>query len=160
MIYSLRDFPEQADVFIAYFQDRWASDDSRMVYDNCIRHAARSQSKLPQWYLLMDSDEFDSAKIAGGVGMIPNDFISRCDLYPWLCALYVEEKFRNRGCGGMLIQRCLADAAKAGYPMLYLATDHTSYYERYSFRYIGIGYHPWGETSRIYERETSAEQKL
>ena len=33
------------------------------------------------------------------------------------------------------------------------ALEQLDYYEKYGFRYIGQGYHPWGENSRIYEIE-------
>ena len=33
---------------------------------------------------------------------------------------------------------------------MYLSTDHVGLYEKWGFRYIGQGYHPWNEESRIY----------
>ena len=32
--------------------------------------------------------------------------------------------------------------------------DHIGFYERYGFEYVGTGYHPWGDQSRIYTRGT------
>ena len=49
-----------------------------------------------------------------------------------------------------MLARAKTDARAAGYETLYLCTDHTVYYERYGFSYLGQGYHPWGESSRIY----------
>ena len=107
-------------------------------------------SQLPpeQWYLLTAGDT-----VCGCAGLIPNDFISRMDLFPWLCALFVEERFRGHAHGSLLIEKAKSDAAARGYRNLYLATDHVGYYERYGFSYIGTGYHPWGESSRIYRAE-------
>ena len=105
------------------------------------------ENNLPQWFLLQNSKE-----IIGGCGLITNDFISRMDLYPWLCALYVEEKYRHQGCGGKLIEHASLAATLLGYENLYCCTDHIGYYEKCRFEYIGIGYHPWDENSRIYRR--------
>ena len=44
------------------------------------------------------------------------------------------------------------DARRAGFGKLYLSTDHAGLYEKWGFRYLGQGYHPWGAESRIYER--------
>lgn len=144
-IVSIREHPEYKDAAIQYFQDKWASPQSLMVYDDCITHCIDAVNPLPQWYLLEEHSEF-----VGCCGLITNDFISRMDLYPWLCALYIDDACRGRALGSLLISRVRQDAAKAGFEYVYLATDHIGYYEKYGFSYIGNGYHPWGDTSRIY----------
>ncbi|MBE6404025.1 MAG: GNAT family N-acetyltransferase [Lentisphaeria bacterium] len=141
---SLRENPELLERFCGYFSLRWGKEE---LYRDCMQSALQTSSPLPQWFLLLKGDE-----IAGGCGLITNDFISRMDLYPWLCAVYVEEKFRGQGGGGILIDRAVQAAFAMGFDNVYCCTDHTGYYEKYDFKYIGIGYHPWNETSRIYCR--------
>ncbi len=152
-VFALSDKAEHTDTYIAYFQARWASPDSMMVYDDCLRHGRASDS-LPQWYLLIDSDTFDSERIAGCAGLIPNDFISRMDLCPWLCALFVEPDYRGNNYGSLLIAKAVEDARRLGYDEIHCATDHLGYYEHFGFEFAGTGWHPWGESSRIYTRRT------
>lgn len=151
-IFSLKDYPEYVNQFIRYFQSRWASPESMSVYDDCMKSAINSAAPLPEWYILIDTNDgsFDEEHIAGGVGLITNDFNSRQDLYPWLCALYVEENYRGRNLGKCLIDYVRRQAALLSFDNVYLATDHIGYYEHFGFKYIGTAYHPWGETSRIY----------
>ncbi len=54
----------------------------------------------------------------------------------------------------MLLDYARADARKAGYEKVYIATRHIGYYEHFGFKHIGTGYHPWGESARIYEGNT------
>ncbi len=147
-IISLREHPEYKEQAIEYFQSKWADENSMKVYEDSITHSILTDSPLPIWYLMEQSDE-----IIGCAGLISNDFISRMDLWPWICALYIEEDYRGRSLGEKLILRAKADAERAGFNRVYLCTDHIGYYEKYGFTYIGDGYHPWGSHSRIYASE-------
>ena len=74
---------------------------------------------------------------------------------PWLCALYIEDNYRGNSLGNLLISQIKIDVAKMGFNKVYLCTDHIGYYEKYGFIYIGTGYHPWGDSSRVYKCEVS-----
>ena len=151
-ILSVRDHPEKAEMFIRYFQKHWATENSMAVYDDCIRNCITAKSSLPMWYLLLEGED-----TIGCAGLITNDCISRMYLYPWLCALFIEERYRGNAYGALLIERCKEDARKMGFSALYLCTDHIGFYERYDFKYVGVGYHPWGEASRIYSAMLNSE---
>ncbi len=132
---------------IDYFSRRWNSD--RRLYADAIANSFGADSPIPRWYLLMMGDE-----IIGGCGLIANDFISRQDLTPWICALYVEEPYRHRGFGKALLEHARKEAGTLGYKKVYLCTDHQGYYEQYGWVHIANGYHLWGDASRIYEHHT------
>lgn len=144
-VISIKQQSEYAERTIRYFQKQWASEESMQLYEDCITRSITSPSSLPQWYLLMDNDT-----IIGCAGLIVNDFISWGDVWPWLCALYVEETYRGQRLSQLLINTIQSDAATLGFTNLYLCTDHQGLYEKFGFEYLGTGYHPWGESSRVY----------
>lgn len=144
-IVSVRENPSCVDQAISYFQKHWANENTMMVYDDCIRNCINAKTPLPQWYLIDRGND-----LIGCAGLVTNDFISRMDLYPWVCALYIEREHRGKGYGSLLLEKAKQDTARFGYGYLYLSTSHVGYYEHYGFTYIGTGYHPWGESSRIY----------
>lgn len=144
-IRSIRETPGYKDVAIKFFQQRWKSV-WPIIYEDAITHCIDAKNELPQWYLLEKEDE-----IIGCAGLITNDFISRGDLYPWICAMYIDEKHRGNAYGSLLLDKAKTDARKFGFEYVYLCTEHVGYYEKYNFEYVGQGYHPWQAESRIYQ---------
>lgn len=144
-VISIKKNPEYKERGIKYIQSKWASESSMKVYEDCIKNCITTDNPLPQWYLLLDKE-----KIIGCAGLVTNDFISRMDLYPWICALYVEKDYRGNSYGYLLLEEAKKDTKAGNFSALYLCTDHIGYYEKYGFNYIGEGYHPWGDSSRIY----------
>ena len=98
-IISVRENPEIKEEAISYFRQSWP-DVLPKIYADSIGFSVEARDSLPQWYLLKIAQE-----TIGCVGLITNDFISRGDLYPWLCALYIEEEHRGKAYGSMLIEK-------------------------------------------------------
>lgn len=146
-IISVRNRPEYAEQAISYFQEKWASDMTKMLYQDAINRSIDALNPLPQWYILLNNDQ-----IIGCAGLITNDFISRMELYPWLCALHIESDFRGQGLARQLIDHIALEAKLLGFSKLHLCTDLEGFYERVGFLLDGVGYHPWGEFSSVYSR--------
>lgn len=157
-IISIRNCPNYSERAIDWFASKWGIDRKeyeKSIYD-CINNNNNNNESLPQWYLAVDEDD----EIIGGCGLVQNDFVDRTDLFPYLCALFVEEKARGNAIGARLLENARIDGGRLGFDKLYLCTNHTSYYEKYGWRYIAIGHHPWGDTSRIYEAPTIKKPSL
>lgn len=99
------------------------------AYEESMRGALKND--IPQWYIVVKN-----GSIIGGAGVIENDFHSRKDLTPNICALYIDEKYRCQGIAGKLLKYICDDMRKAGVKNIYLITDHTSFYERYGWKYL------------------------
>lgn len=83
------------------------------------------------WYLCLDGN-----RIAGGMGVIENDFHSRKDLTPNVCAVYTEAAYRCRGIAGKLLGMVVTDLKSKGISPVYLLTDHTGFYEKYGWEFL------------------------
>ena len=146
-IISVRKHVDYLDRAVNYFSSKWLA--SRNIYHDCIFHSLTTESPLPRWYLMMRDDE-----IIGSYGLIVNDFISRQDLWPWLCAVYIEESERGKSLGSRLLEHGRREAAKSGFSKVYLCTDHVGFYEKYGWQYIGQGYGASGQETRIYQADS------
>lgn len=144
-VISVREEPLYKEQAIHFFQEKWASPETGVLYRDCIENSLTTSSPLPQWYLLENNNE-----IVGGCGLITNDFISRMDLFPWLCALYVNESYRGKNLAKLLIERCIVDTKQLNFSHIYLCSDLEHFYEKFGFNYIATGYQITGESIKIY----------
>jgi N-acetylglutamate synthase-like GNAT family acetyltransferase len=132
----------------AYYHGKWGRPGNLPFFLDAIRHSSDGVTGLPWFYVALAGEE-----IVGCCGLIVNDFVSRHDLQPWLCGLYVDESQRGRGLGNELMQHAELEAKRAGYPAVYLTTDHDGYYEKDGWIRIEDGYDPSGAATRIYRKD-------
>ena len=98
---SLRQRPELAEKAAAWFHDKWAV--PREDYLACME-AYLNQETEYGWYLCLDR-----GRIAGGLGVIENDFHDRKDLAPNVCAVYTDREYRCQGIAGRLLDLVVRD---------------------------------------------------
>ena len=149
----VRDWPEAKEEIAAWFHERWGI--PLEAYRQSIRDCLRQETEtVPQWYVVVRGSE-----IVAGCGVIENDFHERTDLTPNVCAVYVDEAYRNQGIAGFLLQYVCEDMARIGFSTLYLLTDHTGFYERYGWQFLGMVRGNDGEMSRMYVHRQGTDGK-
>ena len=139
---TLRDRPAWKERAAAWFHSKWGVPEG--AYLDCMTAYLGGATEYG-WYLCTNGDE-----IVGGLGVIENDFHERKDLTPNVCAVYVDEAYRNRGIAGRLLRFACADMAAKGVDVLYLLTDHVGFYERYGWRFLCMVPGSDGKPSRMY----------
>lgn len=137
-IWNIRERREMAAAAAAWFHDRWKIPEE--AYRESIAACLQGGTRVPQWYIAAEGET-----IAGGLGVIANDFHERRDLAPNVCALYVEEAFRGQGLAGRLLARAAEDMAGLGIRRLYLVTDLASFYEKKGWTFLGMVRETGGE---------------
>ena len=128
-ILKLREHSELLHQAAEWFHAKWGA--PLEAYRESMEACLKGEGPVPQWYVAVDGDT-----IAGGLGVIENDFHDRKDLAPNVCAVYVEGAYRCQGIAGKLLDHVCEDMAAMGVDTLYLLTDHTSFYERYGWQFL------------------------
>lgn len=142
-VFKLRENPEINCAAAEWFHGKWGV--SAEAYLQSIEECQCRKNKVPQWYVVIDG-----GRIIAGMGVIENDFHERKDLTPNICAVYTEEEYRGRGLAKMLLDLVCDDMAEMGFPVLYLITSHTSFYEKCGWEYFCEVKEDCGKISRMY----------
>lgn len=128
-IIKIQENKEQIKQAAEWFHQKWHI--PKTAYVDSMEECVQNRSAVPQWYIFMDGE-----MIIAGIGVIENDFHDRIDLTPNVCGVYVEEEYRNQGIAGKMLQFVCDEFSKKGIVTLYLVTDHTSFYERYGWKFL------------------------
>lgn len=128
-IIRIQDHRELMEQAAEWFHQKWAYPVE--AYIASMEECLTKQDAVPQWYVVMDGGE-----IIAGLGVIENDFHDRRDLTPNISSVFVEEAYRKQGIAGKLLQFVCDEFAAKGIGTLFLVTDHTSFYERYGWRFL------------------------
>ena len=125
---SLRDAPQLKNAAAEWFHSKWGVPTE--AYLACMEAYLSGETEYG-WYLCVDGE-----RIVGGLGVIENDFHSRKDLAPNICAVYTEEDYRSKGIAGRLLNMAVEDLRAKGISPVYLISDHIHFYERYGWEFL------------------------
>lgn len=125
---TLREKPQWKNQAAEWFHSKWGVPSD--TYLECMDAYLSGRTEFG-WYLCLDGEQ-----IAGGLGVIENDFHDRKDLTPNVCAVYTEKEYRCRGIAGRLLDMAVEDLRVKGITPVYLVTDHTGFYERYGWEFL------------------------
>ena len=149
-IVRLRERPELVPRAARWFHHTFGVPEE--LYRESMAEMLAGTGPVPQWYAALDGET-----IAGGMGVIENDFHDRPDLRPNVCAVYTDEPYRGRGIAGALLEEVCRDMAGMGIDTLYLVTDHDSFYERYGWEFFCMAESEEGPT-RVYRHLSPGER--
>lgn len=96
--------PQIMDAAASWFHSKWGV--PKEAYLECMEAYLNKETEYG-WYLCLDEE-----KIVAGIGVIDNDFHDRKDLTPNVCAVYTEEKYRNKGIAGRLLKIVVEDMTR------------------------------------------------
>jgi len=115
-------------------QTEWAHLDKGMtlVARRSALKAAAGREGIPSIFVAIDNDE-----LVGSAALVEQDLDTHLKIGPWLSAVFVKEHRRMQGIATLLVERCVAEAKKAGENKLYLSTELASQlYEKLGWRTI------------------------
>lgn len=125
---TLREIPQRKEEAAAWFHEKWQV--PVKAYLECMEAYLHHETEYG-WYLCLHEQ-----KIVGGLGVITNDFHEIRDLTPNICAVYTEKEYRSKGIAGRLLNMAVEDLRAHSISVVYVLTDHTSFYERYGFEFL------------------------
>ncbi|WP_316861486.1 GNAT family N-acetyltransferase [uncultured Cohaesibacter sp.] len=145
-IINCRDYAQGLEAAMRYIHGKWGAEGNFNSYLDCARNASPQTGSIPQFFLMLR----DGA-IIGCYGLVINGMISRHDLHPWFCCLFVEPDHRgNRYCVQMF-DHARNQLAETPFSTLYLVTEHDALYERFGWTRIEDGFSMSGERMRLYK---------
>lgn len=91
-----------------------------------------NKNKLPQTYGMYLND-----KLIGMYQFSLIDLEVKPNCYPWLCNVYIDNNYRNKGYSKILLNTVKDNLVNnTNYQELYLYTKEVNLYEKYGFKYL------------------------
>ena len=125
---TLRDEPSLIVTAAEWFHNKWHV--PTKAYLECMDAYLNKKTEYGWYFCIHDN------QIVAGLGVIENDFHDRKDLTPNICAVFTEEKHRNLGIAGKLLNIVVEDLRSKGISPVYLVTDHIGFYEKYGWEFF------------------------
>lgn len=95
----------------------------------------------------------DGEMIVSFVTLTRQDCIRDKSIFPWLGFLFTYPDYRGNRYSEKLLKYVEEEAKAGGHSIVYLGTDHTELYEKYSYTYLETRKDYWNDETRIYYKK-------
>ena len=112
----------------SWIQEEWEHSFLEATFEELVSEIEERTTcrRIPGTFVALDGN-----RLVGTASIVTHDMSTRLDISPWLSAVYVPPKFRNRGIGSRLVRKVMQEAQILGAKRLYLFTpDRMRFYTR------------------------------
>lgn len=109
----------------------------------------RTRGPLPAAYLAVEGE-----RVVGGYTLAIQEILGRGKKGLWIPTLYVDPAFRGRHLSPRLLDHARRQGWELGFARIYLASEHSNYYEKFGFHTIGPNGEDWGDPTQLFENTT------
>ena len=124
-IVSVKQSPVGTQEALDYIHRVWNGNNQASNFFDMITKVSLGDEEMGNFYVLLQDNE-----VIGCCGLVTHDVVTSRNFYPWVTSLYIDEAYRGRNYGQLLLNHVGHQAQLMGYQKLYLTTGKTDYYRR------------------------------
>ena len=144
-ITSIRERPEYIPVLLTSLEEHWPA--CMPWIKKHMEEVLRTGGPLPDAYVAVEK-----GKVVGGYTLAYKEILWSTDTGLWIATLYVDPGFRGKHLSPILIDHARRRGWELGEEKIYLASEHTNYYEKFGFHTIGPDACAWANPPRCLRR--------
>lgn len=146
-IYPIREHPEYIPAMLDSLRNHWPA--CMPWIKKHMEAVMNTDTPIPDAFVAVEN-----GKIIGGYTLAIKTILYTETEGLWIATLYMDPAFRGKHLSPILIEHARMRGGELGYEKIYLASEHTNYYEKYGFYTIGPDACAWGEPTQMFETTT------
>ncbi len=146
-LYSIREHPEYIPAMLESLENHWPT--CMPWIKKHMEKVLRTRGPLPAAYLAVEGE-----RVVGGYTLAIQEILGRGKKGLWIPTLYVDPAFRGRHLSPRLLDHARRQGWELGFARIYLASEHSNYYEKFGFHTIGPNGEDWGDPTQLFENTT------
>ncbi|MBC8184741.1 GNAT family N-acetyltransferase [candidate division KSB1 bacterium] len=126
--------PNAIPIIANWIVDEWGDTAPGVNFKNITTSLKREiiENKIPKTFIAFEKDRY-----LGTASIFENDMSTRPELTPWLAAVYVDSKYRNKGVGSELVKFVMNEAKSLDLKKLYLWTaNKMNFYQNLDWKFF------------------------
>lgn len=146
-LYSIREHPEYIPPMLESLEAHWPA--CMPWIQKHMEKVLQTKGPLPAAYIAVED-----GRIVGGYTLAIQEILWSQKKGLWIPTLYVDPAFRGRHLSPLLLEHARRLGWQLGFGRIYLASEHSNYYEKFGFHTIGPHAEDWGEPTQTFENTT------